>query len=762
MANGHRYTARIPSTNLGSLGYQNFIVFKDQLLGRGSYGTVYKAMCDNLPCAAKILHPTLVDNGSGREAQKFEKECEVMSRIRHPNIVLYLGLRTDPETRLPVLLMELLDESLTSMLEQSPKALLPYHIQVDICYDVALALSYLHSHNIIHRDLSSNNVLITAKRRAKVTDFGMSRIVNPFDSVKMTMCPGTQVYMPPEALNDLPDKYTNKLDVFSFGVIIIQVLTRLFPDPTPRAREVNEYSHLYPQRRYQIIVPERERRRDHINLIDPPTHPLLSTALDCICDDPKDRPETSKLCKVFTELKKSPLFVESMQGDHDSATSPGVGVGDSFWTNGGPWLESTQLKKEIYDRDKKISSLLQEIAHLQQMNQKIIEEKERLLSTKELQIIQLKDNLRRNEQHMADFQKRILDLQEQLKHQQKQHLTIVDHVAPSPTLEVTHPNTKAGLGSQQRSKVKLQSLSNAPISLHRGASAVHYGRAYFTFGNTLLSYNMQMQTWNKESDCPQANGGFTIVGELPTMIGGDKGGQVTSDLVSLIDGLWIETFPNMPTPRVYSSAIVHDNHLIVAGGSSSLSLGADILSVVEVMKINDCQSDGVIWSTVASLIHPLADASVVALDEELVLLGGTARNGKNILNLVCDLSTLLNSRKTDQKSKSFKVKLKKSSKKDKTPPVWEQLPDNTLFYSTGVLINHQLFVVGGCDAEGNSMGDVYRYDSVNGSWEKIGLLNIPRLLCHVVCLPGDDLMVVGGCEMLNGPLTNAVEISTIL
>ena len=94
--------------------------------------------------------------------------------------------------------------------------------------------------------------------------------------------------------------------------------------------------------------------------------------------------------------------------------------------------------------------------------------------------------------------------------------------------------------------------------------------------------------------------------------------------------------------------------------------------------------------------------------------------------------------------------------------MWEQLPDNTLFYSTGVLINHQLFVVGGCDAEGNSMGDVYRYDSVNGSWEKIGLLNIPRLQCHAVCLPGDDLMVVGGCEMLNGPLTNAVEISTIL
>ena len=142
----------------------------------------------------------------------------------------------DPKSRLPVLLMELLDESLTKMLECLQQSL-AYYIQVDICHDVALAIAYLHSNNI-HRDLSSNNVLIIAGRRAKVTDFGMSKLAGAAPTMTpLTMCPGTLVYMPPEALRE-PPRYTMKLDCFSEGVIMIQVCTRLWPEPGPRTQLV--------------------------------------------------------------------------------------------------------------------------------------------------------------------------------------------------------------------------------------------------------------------------------------------------------------------------------------------------------------------------------------------------------------------------------------------------------------------------------------------------------------------------------------------
>ena len=160
--------------------YRIFYINKSQLLGRGSYGVVYKAKCDQLPCAAKVLHQTILDPrdpGAGKFMQRFQQECDFLENIRHPHIVQYLGMTTDPESRLPVLLMELLDESLTKMLESS-KNMLAYYTQVNICHDIASAVAYLHSNEIIHRDLSSNNVLIMAKSRAKVTDFGMSKLAD--------------------------------------------------------------------------------------------------------------------------------------------------------------------------------------------------------------------------------------------------------------------------------------------------------------------------------------------------------------------------------------------------------------------------------------------------------------------------------------------------------------------------------------------------------------------------------------------------------
>ena len=107
--------------------------------------------------------------------KKFEQECRLLSAVKHPHIVQYLGTYHDPGSKLPVLLMELMDASLTRFLERSHEPL-PYHTEVNLCHDIALALSYLHSNGIVHHDLSSNNVLLIAVSRAKVTDFGMVKL----------------------------------------------------------------------------------------------------------------------------------------------------------------------------------------------------------------------------------------------------------------------------------------------------------------------------------------------------------------------------------------------------------------------------------------------------------------------------------------------------------------------------------------------------------------------------------------------------------
>ena len=288
-------------------------VYSEETLGVGSYGKVCKAKCGQLPCAAKLLHDAMFgtnDPGISKFAQRFEQECRFLKMIKHPNIVQFLGTVRDPLTQRQALLMELMDESLTRFLEQSTGPL-PYHTQLNICHDVALALAHLHSNDIIHRDLSSNNVLLIGEgSRAKVTDFRMSKLegMNP-RMTSLTMCPGTAAYMPLEALIT-PPRYSNKLDCFSHGVLTIQTATREFPNPTDAMTTVEDPRS--PTGEIQLPIPERERRKKDIDLVDP-NHPLLPLALHCLTERAVQRPSANELCERLATFKSERMYTHSVE-----------------------------------------------------------------------------------------------------------------------------------------------------------------------------------------------------------------------------------------------------------------------------------------------------------------------------------------------------------------------------------------------------------------------------------------------------------------
>ena len=297
----------------GQFGYHNVSVHTSKVLGTGSYGSVVKATLDHLPCAAKILHTVFFrrdDPGAIDFAARFEQECNILRELKHPCIVQFLGVVQDPNTRRPILLMELMEESLTGFLERSPVSL-PFHIQVNITHDIALALAYLHSNNILHRDLSSNNILLNAGHKAKVTDFGMSKIVEASSHMtrsKSTQCPGTPVFMPPEVLRAKP-RYSDKLDTFSLGVLVIQIITRTFPYPTDAEKVIADPS----SPTGEIIVPvsELERRKKDIDKV-PCGHPLLPIAYHCLKDRDKDRPTAAQLCWSLEKLKEGEVYRSSV------------------------------------------------------------------------------------------------------------------------------------------------------------------------------------------------------------------------------------------------------------------------------------------------------------------------------------------------------------------------------------------------------------------------------------------------------------------
>ena len=152
-----------------------------------------------------------------------------MSDLRHPNITLFLGVCFLPNCQLPILLMERLDGSLDDLLETISN--IPLALKRSILGDISKGLLYLHKHTpqIIHRDLTAKNVLLTSYFMAKITDFGNSRIVNlqPGQLAQtLSRMPGTLVYMPPEALS-ASSYYGPSLDVFSFGHLALFTLVQV-------------------------------------------------------------------------------------------------------------------------------------------------------------------------------------------------------------------------------------------------------------------------------------------------------------------------------------------------------------------------------------------------------------------------------------------------------------------------------------------------------------------------------------------------------
>lgn len=296
--------------------YKNVEILEDKQVGFGAYGTVCLAKCDDLICAAKIIHKAFFDHrdpGAVEILKRFEQECEFVSKIHHPNIVQYLGIyRNKKLSNGPILLMELLDDNLTNYLRKQGSPL-EFHVQVDICHDIALAVAYLHSNKIMHRDLSSNNVLLVGDAaRAKVVDFGVAKLEESsfFKRKCVTQLPGTTAYMPPEVLNEKPD-YNEKIDCFSIGVLILQILTLLFPNPGPRTQTREDASSATGTIEDPVL--EVERRRNHIDLVDP-NHHLLPLARECLSYSHKGRPSASLVCQRLATLKESELYRKSQRG----------------------------------------------------------------------------------------------------------------------------------------------------------------------------------------------------------------------------------------------------------------------------------------------------------------------------------------------------------------------------------------------------------------------------------------------------------------
>ena len=179
----------------------------DYDLGHGSYGFVVEMSYRGLKCADKKFYRDLYCHGNvdarERMITRCYEECLLLCSLSHPNIVQFLGITLERDNPLPLLVMEFVPFTLSTLLEK--EGILPEDISYGILVDVSMGLCYLHGRKptIIHRDLSANNILLTSEMKAKIADLGVAKILNTTPA--NSKCPGTVTYMPPEALIDNPE-----------------------------------------------------------------------------------------------------------------------------------------------------------------------------------------------------------------------------------------------------------------------------------------------------------------------------------------------------------------------------------------------------------------------------------------------------------------------------------------------------------------------------------------------------------------------------
>ena len=313
-------------------GLRPFVLSDVQLtgtrIGGGAYGKVEEVVI-SVGAAAKTIYAFLQEGDRTTAAElpkavtEFVRECQLMSTLRHPNIVQFLGVAFFPRSRLPALVMERLLTSLHDLLAPDapppPGAVTPLSffsmaLKCSVVHNVACGLAYLHERSppVIHRDLSARNVLLDSEMVAKIADLGMARIVPRVRAAAtMTKGPGALVYMPPEAFaptrsNTEKSKYDASIDIFSLGVVTIFTIGGVFPCDPLEPNYFDEKSGML------LARTELQRRAEYMQYVNEQLracgqlrgdHPLIRLIQQCLHNLPAKRPGIREVLGLLEEAR---------------------------------------------------------------------------------------------------------------------------------------------------------------------------------------------------------------------------------------------------------------------------------------------------------------------------------------------------------------------------------------------------------------------------------------------------------------------------
>ncbi|XP_064389606.1 uncharacterized protein LOC135337594 isoform X3 [Halichondria panicea] len=706
---------------------KDLTVFLDGPLGKGAFGAVFKGRYRGDPCAVKVLlHDAMemqasIPVGKNEDASNaIDCESDFLKSFKHPNVVKFLSTAKHPKSGGTILVVELMDCNLRSYFSSLDEVSLTSECEISLSKDMACGLAYIHSKQIIHRDLCGDNVLLKLTLSvpvAKISDFGMSRLYDPSKlSSTLTAISHRRGYLPPEASRLEEENYDSSLDVFSFGVILTQIVCKL------------------------ETIKSAKDRSFHVAQI-PRTHRLRKLIDSCLQEDMKRRPSARD---IHASLKRDSDPMEAAKRE----------------------TKDTQpvKKREVVEKDRilerKDEQLVQKDDQLDQKNALLVQKDEQV-ADKDTQLARQQQILNSVHADAATKDGMIADKDRQLSEQESRITDLIsqreaalverDALSQVHGVQMEH-NTELvrrdAIIQQQRQDppprelrppltLKWRRGKDMPIKMGYTVQSAVIGDTVYVGGgsadNDRTVMKLEQDQWTKLPKYTAKWFGMTSLANRLVLVGGrDPRNNTPSNQLSVLEsGEWTHPYPPMNIARQSSTAVSFNNHIIVAGGRDG---GGRISSSVEVLDVASRR-----WYIAQSLPNSRSELKSTLIGNTLYLMGGYDHTGPTKTVHHVDFNELI----------------AKALSNSDTPTLWQTLEEVPLELSAPLSIGRSLLAVGGANDRVNPSSSIHLYQPDTRRWLKVGDLPTVRYCCTCSVLPSGEVIVAGG------QIVNKIKIQTV-
>ena len=383
-------------------------------ISSGAFSIVYEV--EEKSTRKRYAAKVILTDGTEEGKTMINREVQIMIRVVHPTIIKFHGFSTidfDGQSNITIFMDLMSNGSLEQILEKVQKSLIEFKYDNTtrqiILVGIAYGMMSLHQNSVIHRDLKPGNILIDGDCHPHISDFGLSKFIESGHSKNQSKTCGTPIYMAPEIIEGKP--YNAKADVYSFGIIMYQIITDTRPYPLFDKKKLNEFQF------NRKVIDENYRPKFTV----PVKKGLKKLIEQCWSKDPKNRPTFEDIFNRLAYNREVSIYdvfdEKNEEEDKDEDETPyyleDVDVDELF-------MYLDHITRNVNNSDNQLQELIEQMQKTISNQQKISLEQKEQINKQINQIQHQNERIDQQDKLINDLRNQTLELQEESLEQKEQ------------------------------------------------------------------------------------------------------------------------------------------------------------------------------------------------------------------------------------------------------------------------------------------------------------------------------------------------------